>query len=426
MTKVGEDDALRAEVERLRAANAALERRVALRGRARRASSWLLLILGCGLVALSLVAVWLRVTLLDTDRYVNTVGPIAEQPEVQRAVAVKLENAIYSRVDFAALAREVLPDRADVLAPAIETGAKTVISDRIREFTASERFQELWVEANRRAHTRVVELLTGGRSGRVVLDDDTVYLDLSPVVDRVRTALQERGLSRIASAIPPTVDGQVELMQSSALVDAQRGVRLLKGIAIVLPLLALLCLAGSVLLAYSRRRGLIRAAVGVVVAMLLLVAALAVARSIYLDALGQGALPRDAASGIFDTLVALLRLGGRLVVLAAVIVALIVFLSGLPLRSYAGTAWTAVATSPRRRWVAVHSRALMIAVGVVAMIVLLAADPLTGGTVLVVLLLAGAAVGAIAALGAGAGPAPEEVAPSPDPGDAQPPPPVAA
>jgi hypothetical protein len=421
MTKVEDSEALRAELERLRAANAALERRVAWRDQFRRASSGLLLVLGCGLVALSLVAVWLRATLLDTDRYVSTVAPIAEQPEVQRAVALKIEDAIYSRVDFAALAREVLPERADVLAPAIERGAQSVISDRVRDFTASERFQELWVEANRRAHTRVVELLTGGRSGRLVLDEDTVYLDLSAAVERVRAGLQERGLSRIASAIPPTVDGQVELFQSSALVDAQRGVRILKGLAIVLPLLALLCLAGSVWLARSRRRGLLRAAVGVVVAMLALVAGLAVARSLYLDALGEGALPRDAASGIFDTLVALLRFGGRLVVLAAVIVALIVFLSGLPLRRYAATAWTAVATSRRRRWVAAHSRALMIAVGVVAMLVLLAADPLTGGTVLVVLLVGGAAVGAIAALGAGV-----DRAPSPDAGDAQPPPPVAA
>jgi hypothetical protein len=400
MTKVSDAEVLRLEVERLRAENAELSRKVEWRRQFRRASSGLLLVLGCGLVALSLVAIWLRVTLLNTDRYVETVAPIAAEPGVQRAVADKIETAIFSRVDFAGLSREVLPDRADVLAPAIERGVQGVISDRIDEFTRSERFQELWVDANRRAHTRVVELLTGGRSGRLRLDNDTVYLDLSAAVERIRTGLQERGLTRIASAIPPTVDGQVELFQSSALVDAQRGVRLLKGLAILLPLLALLFLAGSIWLARRRRRAFVRAAIGVVVAMLVLVAVLAVGRSLYLDALDRGALPRDAASSIFDTLVALLRTGGRLVVVAAIVVALVTFLSGLPLRRYAGTAWDAVATSPRRSWVAAHSRVLMGAVGVVAMIVLLAADPLTGGTVLIVLLLGGAAIGVIAALSA--------------------------
>ena len=52
-----------------------------------------------------------------------------------------------------------------------------------------------------------------------------------------RPALQERGLTRIAAAIPPSVDGEIKLVQSEGLVSAQRGVRLLKAVAIVLPLL---------------------------------------------------------------------------------------------------------------------------------------------------------------------------------------------
>src|ERR1700741_590766 len=109
---------LRDEVERLRAANAALEQRANLRRTVRRASVVGLLVLGCGLALLSVVAIWLRVTLLNTDRYVNTVAPIAAEPAVQKAVADKLNTAINSKIDFDSLARQVLPDRADVLAPA--------------------------------------------------------------------------------------------------------------------------------------------------------------------------------------------------------------------------------------------------------------------------------------------------------------------
>ena len=102
---------------------------------------------------------------------------------------------------------------------------QSFIRTRIDEFTRSQRFQDLWTEANRRAHTRIVELLVGGRSRRLVLDDDTVYLDLSPAVDRIKTGLQERGLTRIAAAIPPSVDGRIELVQSEGARQAQRGVR---------------------------------------------------------------------------------------------------------------------------------------------------------------------------------------------------------
>ena len=56
----------------------------------------------------------------------------------------------------------------------------------------------------------------------------------------------------------------------------------LKAAAIVLQILALLSLIGSVFLARDRRRGLLRAGIGLAVSMLLLIAALAVGRSLYL------------------------------------------------------------------------------------------------------------------------------------------------
>jgi hypothetical protein len=395
MSDVTKRETLDEEVERLRAENAALTRRVARRVRLRSAAAWSLLVLGCLLAVLSLVAVWLRVTLLDTDRYVDTVAPIAAEPGVQQAVAGKLETAIYSRIDFASLARDVLPDRADVLAPAIQAGVESVVSDRIAEFTRSQRFQNLWVDANRRAHTRVVELLTGGRSGRLELDEDTVYLDLSAAVERVRSGLQERGLDRIASAIPSTVDGRVKLFQSEELVTAQRAVKLLKAVAIVLPLLALGCLVGAVFLTRSRRRGLLRVGMGLAVAMLLLIAALAVARSAYLDALDQTALPRAAASNVFDTVVALLRDGVRVAVIVAVLVAVLSYVAGLPLQRL----FASFVTSSRRRWIATHRTTLMLVVAGLGAFVLLVWSPLTGGVVVVVALVVGALVCAIAALG---------------------------
>lgn len=78
---------LREEVERLRSANARLTRRIAWRARLRRAAVALLLVLGCVLAAASAVAIWTRVTVLDTDRYVRTMAPIARSPAVQEAVA---------------------------------------------------------------------------------------------------------------------------------------------------------------------------------------------------------------------------------------------------------------------------------------------------------------------------------------------------
>jgi hypothetical protein len=394
------DATMREEMEKLRADNEALQRKVALRRTFRRASVVGLLVLGCGLALLSVVAIWLRVTLLNTDRYVNTVAPIAAEPAVQKAVADKLNTAINSKIDFDSLARQVLPDRADVLAPAIATGVQSQIRSRLNEFTASPRFQQLWTNANREAHARLVALLTGGRSKRLELQGDTVYLDLSPAVQRVKDALNERGLSRISAAIPPTVDGKIKLVQSSAITDAQGGIKLLKGLAILLPILALICLAASAALTKPWRRGVMHAAIGVVVAMLLLIALVAIGRSAYLDALSNGALPKDAASDIFDQVAAFLRHGVRIVAAVAIALAVVAFIFGLPLRRYAESGWHHFATDARTTWIAEHERNLMIGVGIVAGLVLLIWSPLTGGTVLIVAIVAGALVAAIAAISA--------------------------
>ena len=64
-------------------------------------------------------------------------GTIGATPAVQSAVSDKLYTSITSKIDFDALARQVLPDRADILAPAIATGVQTTIRNQIRSTSAS-------------------------------------------------------------------------------------------------------------------------------------------------------------------------------------------------------------------------------------------------------------------------------------------------
>ncbi|MDA0136822.1 hypothetical protein [Solirubrobacter deserti] len=76
-----------------------------------------------------------------------------------------------------------------------------------------------------------------------------------------------------------------------------------------------------------------RAGIGLALSMLALIAAPAVGRSAYLSALDQDVLPHDAAAGIFDALVASLRDGVRIVVIAAALVAFLALVAGPPFRS---------------------------------------------------------------------------------------------
>ena len=338
--------------------------------------------------------------MLNSDRYVDTMAPIAASPPVQQAVADKLDTAITSRVDFDALVREALPPRADPLAPVLATGLQQAIRSRLDVFVASDNFQTLWNEANRRVHERVVGLLVTGESGRLRLEGNTVYLDLSSAVDRVKSALQERGLDRLAGAIPPTVDGRVTLLQSEGFVKARRAIELLKALSIVLPILALLCLAGHVWWSRPRRRGLLRVGLGLVVTALLLLALVGIGRTAYLDAINQDVLPRDAAAAIFDALIGLLRTGIRVVAIVAVVVALLALVLGHTegIARRGRTVVRGLATDRRVDWVAEHRRALQIGFVVIGGLVLLSWDPPTAGVVLIDALLVIAAVALVAAI----------------------------
>ena len=54
----------------------------------------LLVIVGCVLAPLSVLSVWIRNTMLDTDQYVETVGPLIDNPDVQSALATRITNAV--------------------------------------------------------------------------------------------------------------------------------------------------------------------------------------------------------------------------------------------------------------------------------------------------------------------------------------------
>src|SRR5215213_1235624 len=75
----------------------------------RRIVGTILLIVGCVLVPVSLTAVWVRNTLLDTDNYVSTVGPLASDPHVQQGIANRVTDALFANVDVEEKVADALP-----------------------------------------------------------------------------------------------------------------------------------------------------------------------------------------------------------------------------------------------------------------------------------------------------------------------------
>jgi hypothetical protein len=291
----------------------------------RRIVGALLLVVGCVLLPVSLSAVWVRNTLLDTDNYVSTVGPLADDPDVQQAIANRVTDALFANVDVEEQVADALPPRAGFLATPVANGIRTAVEAATLRLAESDRFEVLWEKANRRAHEAVVDVLTGGGS-RVTTENGTVAIDTAQIVENVKARLDARGITVFDDFEPR--NEQFVLFQSEDLAEVQGLVDLLQTIAWVLPFVALACFAGAIALSGNRRRTVQRGALGVAFAVAVQIVLLKAGRNLYLDAVTTKKSTPGAAGSVWDQLTSFLRTAGFAVIALALVIAFIAWVVG--------------------------------------------------------------------------------------------------
>jgi hypothetical protein len=430
------------EVERLRARVAELESELTADGRPppsrttreRRSVWWaissaVLISLACILAPLSVTSVWASTQVSDTDQYIQTVAPLAEDPAVQSAIAEDVSRAVLEYIDVEALTSELLqtlaqgenvPPRIATALPAlavpITNGVENFTRTQVSRVVASPQFAVVWERVNRLAHEQVVTLLEGNEGGAVSAQGDTITLNLGPIIQQVKERLVAEGFT-IAERIP-TIDRSFVLVQSEGITKAQGFYRLLNTLGTWLPFIAIAMLALGVFLARDRRRALLRGSLGVVASMIVLGLALAIARAMYLDAVPPEVLPEPAAATVFDTLVRFLRTSLRATAVLGLVVALGAFMTGPApgavrarrfvedgvgsLRGGAEAAgWN---TGPVGAWTFAHKRGLRVAILIAAGLVLVFWTRPTALVVLLTALVCLIAFGVVEFLGRPPGP----------------------
>ncbi|GHB01614.1 proline-rich domain-containing protein [Streptomyces termitum] len=294
--------------------------------------SGVLVFLGCLLVPLGLVAAWTADIVGDTDRYVRTVRPLASDPDVQAAVADRVTTAVMDHIDLASLLQGVAPDQRPLVEKALgklggslESAVGDFVHQRAQDVVASPAFETVWTDANRAVHTSLDRALTGDEDGAVKIETDQVTIDLAPVIDRVKERLVASGLT-VAADIPE-IHTDFTVLRSDDIGKAKTGFALLQKLGTWLPVIAVVLLAGGILLAVRRRRALVAGALGFAAAALVLGIALTVFRTVYLNALPSDVSPA-AAGSVYDALVRYLRTSVRVCAALGVLVALAAWLTG--------------------------------------------------------------------------------------------------
>jgi hypothetical protein len=445
----------RAELERLRSENAALRAqagrggaadqdtvrlpsgRSAARQRWRTVVAALLIVVACVLAPLSAVAIWTRNQVTNTDRYVATVSPLASDPAIQKAIADQITAQVFTYIDIKGLttqAVEALSSRGGLrpqvaaqlqaFAVPIANGVQSFTRDQVGKIVASDAFTNAWIQANRTAHAELVKALTGEGGGAVTVENDTVSVNLAAFIQTVKAQLVASGFT-LAERIPE-VNASFVLFQSKDITRVRSGFNLLNTLGIWLPIIMLILLVLGVYVAKDHRRALVGAAVGIAVSMVVLALALAVFRSIYLDAVPANLLPHDAAAVLYDTIVRFLRLGLRTILVLALVVAAGAFLTGRSVTAVrtregvgraigwlqGGAEQAGFSTGPVGAWVYANKRALRIGAVTLAALVLVFWGRPTGKVVLGLTLALLVVLALIEFLGRRPGPGAVEAAPA--------------
>ena len=334
-------------------------------------------------------AFWGQRTINDGSRYVATVGPLVDSPEVQTAISTRVTDAIETQVDVEALLNQAFAGvtqdrpRLKLLIGPIAGAVNGLIESQVRSFIASDAFRQLWLEVNTRAQARLVQLLKGEGTGAVSVQGDQVVLDLSTVVDQVKSQLVARGLTFVQNAPPiPAADQQIVLMESHQLKQVRTIYAFSNPVAKwLLPIVALLYL-GALLLA--RRRPRMTVAIGALIAVngLVMALALSIGRQLFVNQL-SGTVFGPASRIFYDQLLSYLERSQRVMVWLGLILLVIGWFAG---RTRLGTAARTTTSDGLEsvgatlgdtpvagvgRWTLANALWLRIAVGVLGVVVLL-------------------------------------------------------
>jgi hypothetical protein len=283
------------------------------------------------LVPLSVVTVWAVNTITNTDRYVETVAPLAREKVVTNYVALKATDKMFANLQVQQKVSNALPPKADFLAAPITRQVHSFVFEQMERILASTWFQRLWDRANRNGHAQVVAFLKGEKNPKVEKAREAV-VDVSPVVEKAITKLDQKGVTIFNPLKQRLVANHGHLVEVPLATKQQvskiRGIfNLATKLGYALPFVALLFILAAVLVAVDRRKALLRCAVGASIGVVVLLTGLRLGRSYMIDHTQKKVDPAVTGT-VFDTFLRYLEHGLRVVLLISLLLALLMWFIG--------------------------------------------------------------------------------------------------
>lgn len=299
------------------------------------------LLIGVSVIAapIAVLGSWARIQLVDTERFVRTFAPLADDPGVQALVTTQVMHGIDENLDidglvddaFSGLGGLGLPSRAagalsHLAAPAAE-GVRSMIQSRVETVVDSPQFASLWEGALRQSHGRAVAVLQDEAGAAVRVDEGaTLSLQIGVVNQAVKAALINQGFD-FASAIPD-IDGSIPIITASSLLVVQTVYTIAVRAAYWLPWV-LLGLAGlGIALARNRTRSLSWTGLGLATSLATLAAGIGVSKRFFVSTVSPSVMPAETSTLLFNQLTEIISASILTLVVVSLVVAVGAWFAG--------------------------------------------------------------------------------------------------
>lgn len=367
---------LEAELERVRAERDALREEVEAEGHDRPAGRWtrrgrallavVAVVLSAVLVTVAVAGLWARNSFLDTDTFAARAGSLVDDPEVQAALTRWISGEVTQLLDaedlFEQVFADLIPDdnavgvdpgtAARVLAVPLAGAVDRFITEQVGTVVSSDQFATLWREAVVAAHTAARAILTGSASDVVQPGQDSVTINLLPVINQVLAQIGEvspeilgqqvtlptvtvddvpdDARQAIGDALGVDVDddfGTFTVYDDGAVAAAQDALSLARTIGWATLVLIVLLVPFALWVSPHRRRTILQLSIGVALGMVVLRRAAGLLEDDVVGLVRQ----EDNVGAVRDTLQVFLdplRSGAGWILVAAVVVAAVALVTG--------------------------------------------------------------------------------------------------
>jgi len=167
----------------------------------------LLVCLSVALLSAANLLFWVGNTVVKPDRFVAATQPIIKDPVVQNSMALYTTNSIFNNIDVQKVTEEVLPPKADFLAPQLTNQLKSYTQVTLQKALANPSLQDKWNQTIAKQHQRLISF-----ASKYEGDGD---ISLNDVFNKLTASLSDTKLAFLSDKqLPPKV-GDINVIKAA-------------------------------------------------------------------------------------------------------------------------------------------------------------------------------------------------------------------